>query len=93
MRSLVLGGPCVCPCLSSSLSTHHASLALADADPAAGWRLVDHDMHGEAVAQVVDMRDDEDQVELVLNGVDRLDETGAAGFVLRAEALVDEQRA
>ena len=55
-------------------------------------RLGDLDTDREALAQVLQVGDDQDLLELGLDGLDRFDDAVAALLVLRAEALVDDQR-
>src|SRR5947208_10324171 len=58
---------------------------------AASGGLGDFDAHREAVPQILEVRDDEDLLELGLNGLDGFHDALAAFLVLRAEAFVDDQ--
>jgi hypothetical protein len=55
-------------------------------------RLLDLDARREWVFQLVNVGDDQDQLEVVLDGVDRRHQPLAALGVLGAEAFVDDQR-
>src|SRR5690606_5743639 len=65
---------------------------LAHVETAAAAGLLPHHMHREGVTRFVDMSNHQNQLELILNGGNRLDQFVTATVVLRAKAFVDEQR-
>ena len=56
-------------------------------------RLGDLDAGGEGFFQFLDVGDDEDQIKLILNGMDGLDEAFSSLGILRAESLIQNQGA
>src|SRR5258706_7181586 len=65
---------------------------LLDADHRPGWLLADLNVDRELIAQFVDVRHDQDQIEVMPDGVDRLDQPFPSKIVLRAEAFIDHER-
>src|SRR5216683_2311594 len=64
----------------------------ADSVRTALWRFGHLNADGETVAQVFQVGDDQDLFELGLDGLNGLDDAIAAVLILRAEALVDDER-